>query len=165
MLNRLWAPWRGQYIVKLKQTPKAGCVFCDIFKSKKDQNNFVVERSHHGFSVLNIYPYNNGHLMVVSNRHVDSLTVLSIEEKMDLMDLIERAQRLIDLTIKPDGYNIGINLGKAAGAGFPGHLHIHIVPRWQGDANFMPVVADTKVISQSLKLLWRLLHDAKKKRH
>ena len=114
---------------------------------------------------LNIFPYNNGHALIVPNKHVGGLSRLSKEEKEDLFDLMESTKALIDKTLKPQGYNIGINLGKVAGAGFPGHIHIHIVPRWAGDGNFMPVTANTKVISQSLKALFSRLKNAQKRRH
>lgn len=162
-MDKLWAPWRVKYITKILKKQK-GCLFCRIFKEKKDRKNLILIRSAHAYAVLNIYPYNNGHLLIVSNRHVDDLGKLGKEEREDLFDLLETTQTLLDKVLTPAGYNIGINLGKAAGAGFPTHLHIHVVPRWQGDVNFMPVVAATKIISQSLNTLYQALHDAYQKR-
>ncbi len=158
-MENLWAPWRQQYIKMLGKKSKP-CVFCRIVKQvKRDRENFVVSRTTSSFSVLNIYPYNNGHLLVLPNRHVNDLAKLSHDEKLDLWGLLESTKAKLDRVLSPDGYNIGLNLGRAAGAGFPGHLHFHIVPRWAGDVNFMPVVASTKVISQSLFALHKLLND------
>ena len=156
-MDKLWAPWRVKYVTKIGKKTR-GCVFCHILKEKRDQRNFVIARTKHSYAVLNIYPYNNGHLLIVPNRHVSELGQLRKEEREDLMDLLETTKRLLDKTMKADGYNIGINLGRSAGAGFPKHVHIHLVPRWLGDVNFMPVTGNTKVISQSLEALYgRLL--------
>ena len=163
-MDKLWAPWRVTYITKIIGK-KQGCVFCRILNEKKDKKNYVIKRTAHAYAVLNIYPYNNGHILIVANRHVDSLRKLRKEERADLLDLLEAARSLLHRTLKPAGYNIGINLGRVAGAGFPGHLHIHLVPRWKGDINFMPVTAHTKVIAQSLNALYRQLSHANKKRH
>jgi len=161
-MDKLWAPWRVKYITKLGKKTK-GCVFCNMFKEKKDKKNFILIRTKHSYSVLNIYPYNNGHMLIVPNRHVSELSDLKREEREDLFDLLETTKKLLDRTMHADGYNIGINLGKVAGAGYPGHIHIHLVPRWQGDVNFMPVTGNTKVISQSLKALHQKLLKATKK--
>ncbi len=163
-MDALWAPWRVTYVTKIIGKKK-GCVFCRILKEKKDKKNYVIWRASHAYAVLNIYPYNNGHVLIVVNRHVDNLQKLRKEEREDLLDLLEVTQSLLRRTIKPQGYNIGINLGRVAGAGFPGHLHIHLVPRWKGDINFMPVTAHTKVISQSLNALYGKLIHANTKRH
>jgi len=161
-MDKLWAPWRVKYITKIIKSAKS-CVFCHIFKEKKDKKNFIITRTRHSYSVLNIYPYNNGHMLIVPNRHIFDLSELRREERDNLLDLLEDTKVLLDKVMKPHGYNIGINLGKAAGAGFPEHMHIHIVPRWQGDVNFMPVIGHTKVISQSLKSLHeKLLREFKK---
>ncbi len=151
-MDKLWAPWRTKYVTKIVKKTK-GCVFCRIIKEKKDKTNFIVHRTKHAYSVLNIYPYNNGHVLIIPNRHVPDISDLTHEERDGLLDLLEETKVLLGETMHADGYNIGINLGKAAGAGFPKHVHIHLVPRWQGDVNFMPVTGDTKVVSQSLKAL------------
>jgi ATP adenylyltransferase len=164
MLKTIWAPWRLQYIKRGKEDDKK-CVFCRIKQEKKDAKNLVVARKQYCFVVLNLYPYNNGHLLIVPYRHVKDIHQLKDEERLEIFSLMEEMKALLDETLNPHGYNIGINLGRVAGAGFPGHLHVHIVPRWQGDANFMPVIGHTKVISQSLKALYQLLKDAYKKRY
>lgn len=160
-MDKLWAPWRVKYITKIIGKHK-GCVFCDMFKAKNDTKNFIFARTKLCFAVLNIYPYNNGHVLVLPNRHIPDLRDLTKEEGVELLGLINHVKDLLDRTMKPAGYNVGMNLGKAAGAGFPGHLHVHIVPRWKGDVNFMPVLAHTKVISQSLKVLYQRLNKAHK---
>ena len=162
-MDKLWAPWRAKYITQIGKTK--GCVFCDILKAKKDARDFVFIRTTLSFAVLNLYPYNNGHSLILPKRHVNDISKVSRPERDDLMDLLERTKSLLEEVVEPNGFNIGLNLGRAAGAGFPGHLHFHIVPRWTGDANFMPAVAGTKVISQSLKILYQRLSDANKKRH
>lgn len=163
-MDKLWAPWRAKYIARILKKEK-GCVFCAISKQKRDARNYVVIRARHAYAVLNIYPYNNGHMLIVSNRHVDDFTKLTRNEREDLFELLGTSKALLQRTLKPQGYNIGINLGRAAGAGFPGHVHIHIVPRWKGDVNFMPVTAGTKVLSQSLEALYKELTRAYQRRH
>ncbi|MCB9757292.1 MAG: HIT domain-containing protein [Candidatus Omnitrophica bacterium] len=151
-MDKLWAPWRVKYVTELIGKTK-GCVFCRMIKEKNDKKNLIFVRSELSFGVLNLFPYNNGHVLILPNRHVNDLSKLSEQEIMDLFCLLNYVKGLLQKTLKPAGYNVGINLGRAAGAGFPGHLHVHVVPRWKGDVNFMPVVAQTKVISQSLKVL------------
>ncbi|MCK5581997.1 MAG: HIT domain-containing protein [Candidatus Omnitrophica bacterium] len=162
-MDKLWAPWRETYLTQIiKKTKK--CVFCKILKEKKDKENFIFVRTQHCFAVLNLYPYNNGHSLVLPIRHVDDLSKLKAEEQADFFNLLNHVKSLLSEVLHPEGYNIGMNIGKAAGAGFPGHLHIHIVPRWKGDVNFMPVVSNTKVISQSLSALHTQLSAAHKKK-
>jgi len=161
-MDKLWAPWRVKYIDQIGK--HKGCVFCRILKDNKDAKNFIFARWKHTFSVLNIYPYNNGHSLVLPKRHVDSLEKLTKAERDELMDLLIEVKALTDKALKPSGYNIGVNLGRTAGAGFPGHLHFHVVPRWKGDSNFMSVVGGTKVISQSLKELYKKFKHAHKTR-
>ena len=151
-MNKLWAPWRNKFI-KIKKL--RGCIFC--VKGKKDKNLLIVKRSRHSFAMLNIYPYNNGHIMVSPFRHAKDLKALKDDELLDIIKLTRDMQALLEKKLKPHGFNIGINTGKAAGAGYKDHLHIHIVPRWLGDTNFMPVTADTKVMPESLKELYKLL--------
>ena len=152
-MDKLWAPWRSKYIYLRKQKK---CIFCGN-KSSVDREKYILARSEHSFSMLNIYPYNNGHVMVAPFRHVKSLELLRAVELSDLMGLVVKTKRLLDKKLKPDGYNIGINIGKIAGAGFDGHVHIHIVPRWAGDTNFMPIIANTKIVSESMDAMHKLL--------
>mgnify|MGYP003394607493 FL=1 len=151
-MNRLWAPWRNKFVTirKIK-----GCIFC--IKGKKDKRSFIIKKCAHSFAMLNIYPYNNGHIMVSPFRHVKDLKGLNDAELLDIIKLTRDMQALLEKKLKPHGFNIGINTGKIAGAGYKDHLHIHIVPRWKGDSNFMPVIADTKIMPQSLEELYKFL--------
>jgi ATP adenylyltransferase len=144
--DRLWAPWRSKYIYSRK---KQKCIFCN-------PKEYVLDRTKHSFSILNIYPYNNGHVMVAPKRHVRSLEYLKPEELNDLMALVVKTKKTLDKKLKPHGYNIGLNIGKVAGAGFAGHVHIHVVPRWTGDTNFMPAACKAKVISESLYVMYKI---------
>jgi len=154
-MDKLWAPWRIKYIKAKKQK---GCIFC---RAKRfPQKNLVVLESIYSLCLLNTFPYNNGHLMACPKRHTGKLDRLTQAESLDLLKMLDRAQKLLDKTLKPHGYNIGINLSRSAGAGITNHLHIHIVPRWEGDTNFMPSIYGTKVISQSLEALYKRLKNA-----
>lgn len=154
-MDKLWAPWRINYITNNAKEKK--CLFCKVKKARDNQKNLVVFRSKLCFVMLNLFPYNNGHLMVSPYRHISNVSDLNKEEMVDLFKAVALMEKILTKTIKSQGYNIGINSGKVAGAGLAGHLHIHLVPRWQGDTNFMPIVAETKVISQSLQELYKLL--------
>ena len=145
-MDRLWAPWRNHYLSR-KIKGKA-CIFCQAKKGRRRDN--VVFRTQWSICLLNIYPYNNGHLLVSPLRHTGDLDLLSDEEALDLINCAKKAKRLLAKVLKPHGYNLGFNLGRQAGAGITRHLHMHIVPRWAGDTNFMPVTGKVKVISQSL---------------
>ena len=160
-MNRLWAPWRNAYVTKKKK--EKGCLFCTKVRSKNDKSNFVLFRSAHAFSLLNLYPYHKGHVMVAPNRHVDDLDKLSDKELLDVTRHLLHVKRLLKKNLNPAGFNVGLNLGRAAGAGILGHVHIHIVPRWEGDYNFMPVLSGTQIISDSLKSLYGQLTHADKK--
>lgn len=142
-MNIIWAPWRIQY---LTGEPLPGCLFCQKFSEDNDAKNFILYRGTYGFVMLNIYPYNNGHLMVAPIRHISNITVLREKELGHLMGLVQKGVKVLTAAYQPEGFNIGVNLGAVAGAGIADHLHIHIVPRWQGDTNFMPVLSDTKVM-------------------
>jgi len=156
----IWAPWRIKYVQSHTQNK---CIFCLCAKNKKiDKKQFVIIRSKHSLSLLNIYPYNNGHFMACPKRHVKNIEDLNKEEFLDLWQVLKQTKKLIEATLKPEGYNIGVNLRKVSGAGIDKHLHIHVVPRWTGDTNFMPVIANTKVISQSLQALYNKLIKSKK---
>ena len=157
----LWAPWRLNYIVnavdKDAVAPKGDCFLCRYREETRDAENYVVDRSEHSLIVLNRFPYNNGHLLIAPREHKGGLAELSDAELFDLQVQTRRMVKLLSLVMGAEGFNVGLNLGRVAGAGLPGHLHWHIVPRWSGDVNFMPVVADTKVIPQSLDALYQLL--------
>jgi ATP adenylyltransferase len=154
-MDSLWAPWRNVYI---KAKPKNKCLFCIASKNKiGGERTLVLKKTKHSFSILNRYPYNNAHVMVSPRRHVKSLELLNDNEILDMIKLVNYTKKKIEKLLKPEGFNIGVNLGRIAGAGVPGHVHIHIVPRWGGDTNFMPVIADTNVISSSLKESYKLL--------
>jgi ATP adenylyltransferase len=151
-LDKLWAPWRIKYVSGLKSK---GCIFCKVLKEKNDKKNFIVYRSKHSFAILNAFPYNNGHIMVVANRHVASLGKLTEKEILDINKVLLTMITKLEKILKPAGFNVGINLGKVSGAGIDKHLHVHLVPRWIGDTNFMPVLSNTKIISQSLTELYK----------
>ncbi|MBL7155732.1 MAG: HIT domain-containing protein [Candidatus Omnitrophica bacterium] len=153
-MNRLWAPWRKEYITMKKSK---GCIFCACKAKRPDKKKFMLKRTAHSFSMLNRYPYNNGHVMIAPVRHVKSPELLTKDELADLWRLVNYTKKKIDTFLKPDGFNIGLNIGKIAGAGFPRHAHVHVVPRWEGDTNFMPVIADTKIVSYSLDEMWKVL--------
>ena len=154
----LWAPWRMVYITRAHEMK--GCLFCRLHEEEKDEENKVIYRGRTCFVVLNIYPYNTGHVMVAPYRHVAYPTDLTDEELLDLWKTVNLAIGAIQLAYGPQGFNIGINLGRVAGAGVEDHLHVHVVPRWLGDTNFMPVLASTKVISQHIDEMYRALKDA-----
>lgn len=151
-MKKLWAPWRSRYI-KLKSIK--GCIFCE--KPRKSSRGYILKKSNFSFAMLNIFPYNNGHLMVAPFRHIKDIENLKDGEIMDLFKLTGQMVKALKKVLKPQGFNIGLNIGKIAGAGYEGHLHIHIVPRWAGDTNFMPVIAGIKVLPQSLKELYKIL--------
>ncbi|HHW43223.1 HIT domain-containing protein [Desulfofundulus thermobenzoicus] len=156
-MERLWAPWRTEYIGKDKGE---GCIFCEKLASTEDEANYLLLRGEKTFVILNLYPYNNGHLLIAPKRHVGELLDLSEEELLELGQMTRRMVSLLRSAFNPDGFNIGVNLGKVAGAGIPGHFHIHVVPRWNGDNNFMPVLGDVRVISEGLDTTYRKLKEA-----
>ena len=147
-MDRIWAPWRMEYLMAEKSD---GCIFCDKPADNDDRARLILHRSDRSFIIMNAYPYNNGHLMVAPFRHVGSFQELLSEERSDLMDEVALAESLIERTFHPQGMNVGVNLGECAGAGVVGHLHVHIVPRWSGDTNFMPVLGETRVIPELLQ--------------
>ncbi len=151
-MKKLWSPWRSQYIDSFKdKIPKTGCFLCDAAKlDAEDSENFLVYKGRLTFTILNLYPYNNGHLMIVPYRHSGDLLSLSDEENLEIMNQIKLSVKALGEILKPEGFNIGANLGKASGAGVDDHIHYHVVPRWNGDTNFMPVLGEVKVISQDL---------------
>jgi len=154
-MERLWAPWRSGYIQTVRE--KSDCIFCEKAKSRNDRKDFILKRGKYCFVILNIYPYNNGHLMIAPYRHISEISHLRKCEISELFQLLKEYELKLKKKLSPDGFNVGLNVGKVAGAGFEHHIHFHIVPRWEGDTNFMPVISDTKVISQSLEEVYNLL--------
>lgn len=154
-MEHLWAPWRIAYI---QEHPKEeGCFLCNAFLDNHDEKHHIVHRGKECFCILNKYPYNSGHLLVAPNNHKADISDLTDEEMAEMMKMTKNMKQLLTTLMKPEGFNIGINLGKSAGAGLLGHVHVHIVPRWNGDTNFMPAIADVKVIPQSLHDLYKEL--------
>ena len=147
LMEHLWAPWRIEYIQK---APDSGCILCQKPQESNDEANFILYRGQHNFIILNAFPYNPGHLMVAPYRHIGNLQDLRDEEAKELFNIIKKGLELLKEAMEPMGFNIGLNLGRVAGAGIAEHIHTHIVPRWQGDTNFMPVLSDTKVLSEAL---------------
>jgi len=157
-MDHLWAPWRLSYVtVASKPKDEDPCFICRGLGAAEDRGNLIVLRTPLSVVLLNRYPYNNGHLLVAPRAHKGQLGDLSPDELLETMETLRRMVRVLDQSMQPDGYNIGLNLGRAAGAGLPGHLHWHVVPRWNGDTNFMPVLGDVKVIVQSLDALYEVL--------
>lgn len=149
MADRLWAPWRMEFVSS--DTPREeGCLFCRVQSEDRDAENLVAARTPESLLMLNRFPYNSGHLMAVPNRHIADLAALPPGETSDLMGLVQRAIRALERAYNPQGFNVGLNLGHAAGAGIADHLHVHIVPRWVGDTNFMHAIGQTRVLPESL---------------
>ena len=147
-IKQLWAPWRLDFITQ--ETKDSGCIFCRVQKEGNDRENLVLFRAKEVYVILNKYPYNNGHMMVVPNKHTNNLSELGPEELNAIWNYARIATETLKQACKPHGFNLGMNLGEAGGAGILEHLHLHIVPRWGGDTNFMPVLADTKSMPQHL---------------
>ncbi len=156
-LSKLWAPWRSVYIKNSE--PLTGCLFCEKAGMKADKDSLIVYRGDTAFVIMNKYPYNNGHVMIVPYKHTNRLEDLDKSERLELFHLLELSQKALSVSLQPHGYNSGINFGRAAGAGIEDHLHIHLVPRWNGDTNFMPVTGSVKVISEALDSTWAQLKD------
>ena len=157
-MDHLWSPWRYRYVQK--GPPEQGCVFCRMAAEGNDEQNHVLHRGQHNFVVLNLYPYTTGHLMVVPYEHVDSLEAASAETLSEMMLLAQKSQRHLREVYKPGGFNIGMNLAESAGAGIPGHIHLHVLPRWYGDTNFMTTVAETRVLPEDLPATYAKLRAA-----
>jgi len=147
----MWSPWRSKYVESL-HISKKGCEFCNIMNAEKDDDTFVVYRGDYNFIVMNIYPYNNGHVLIVPYAHKEKLNDLNQETLYESIDLIKSSTDVLTKVFHPHGFNVGINIGEAAGAGIAEHIHYHVVPRWDGDTNFMPVLGETKLLSSDLKM-------------
>ena len=146
-MKTLWAPWRIEYITGEKEE---GCIFCDKPKEGNDRKNLILFKGETSFIIMNRYPYSNGHLMAVPYRHTNNMSELNEKERLELMNLTTKCIEVLKV-MKPDGFNVGMNLGTAGGAGIDDHLHFHVVPRWNGDTNFMPLIADVKVMPEYLQ--------------
>jgi ATP adenylyltransferase len=155
----MWSPWRMTYVSSdhdgVYEQP--ACVFCDLPTRADDERTYILYRGARAFVIMNLYPYNNGHLMMVPYAHVDSLAGLDDETLSELMTLAQRSQAVVQERMRPQGFNLGINQGRAAGAGIADHVHMHLVPRWAGDTNFMPVMGDVRVMPQHLDETYALL--------
>jgi len=154
MTSTLWAPWRMAYIGGPRSE---GCLLCELPRDNRDRESLILHRGPRTYVVMNRYPYNNGHLMIVPYRHCADLGEISSEDSLELMHESQRATRLLHRLFGAEGFNVGMNLGKAAGAGIAEHVHVHVVPRWVGDTNFMPVLADTKVMPDYLEATYEKL--------
>lgn len=147
-MKRIYAPWRAEY---LNSDRSGNCLFCDIQAQDDDAKNWILHRGDHCFVIINAYPYSNGHVMVVSGRHVEHFGDLNTDESAEMMALVTRCEHALIESYEPGGINFGANIGRSAGAGILGHLHVHVVPRWQGDTNFMTTVGETRVVSEDLR--------------
>ncbi len=159
----LWAPWRSKFLYRSVRGGER-CVFCVAGASKADRQHHVVARGRAVFALLNLYPYNNGHFMVAPYRHIGALERLEPAEWAGMLEVLRGVVGRLKRAVRPQGLNVGINLGRVAGAGIPGHLHLHAVPRWRGDSNFMPLLGGARVISQSLDELYTLLTNGTRRR-
>ena len=155
-MERLWAPWRRTYVEKAGRSEE-GCFLCRKAGEDRDEENLILCRGRLCFAILNLYPYNTGHTMVAPYRHTGDITSLDPDTVAEMWDMATRVVRALEREYRPDGFNLGLNLGRSAGAGLEDHLHLHIVPRWSGDTNFMPVLAETKVIPEALESTYRRL--------
>ena len=158
-MDYIWSPWRYSFITE--GAPREECVFCRMAADTgNDERNLVVYRGHWNFIVLNLYPYTSGHMMVVPYEHVAVLSAAAEETSCEMMSLARRAEQMLTRVYRPQGINLGMNLGAAAGAGIANHIHMHVLGRWTGDANFMTVVGETRILPEDLPVTWRKLKDA-----
>jgi len=157
-MDHLYTPWRLEYLVSGVGT--TGCVFCEALEAGDDRSSLIVLRTRLHFVILNRYPYNNGHLMIVPNRHVAQLHEATAEELHEMMDLAARCERSLRQLYRPHGINLGMNLGRSAGAGIDEHYHLHLVPRWAGDTNFMTAIGETRLLPEELDQTWSRVRDA-----
>jgi len=156
-MEHLWAPWRIEYIERARE---GGCIFCERLEGGRDRENLILHRATHSFLILNRFPYNPGHLMVTPYLHTTRLGDLSREAMAEMLELADVSMRAIEAAMRPEGFNLGLNLGAVAGAGVRDHLHLHVVPRWEGDTNFMPVVGSTRVLPEHLDRTFEKIHEA-----
>ena len=154
-MDYLWTPWRFTYITQADQA--SGCVFCEKQAATDDERNYIVYRGRKNYILLNVYPYTVGHLMIVPYRHIATLEESGRDEMLEMMELTCRAEAALRKTYRPHGMNLGMNIGKSAGAGVAGHIHMHVLPRWDADANFMSVIGETRVLPEELPVTWAKL--------
>jgi ATP adenylyltransferase len=157
---RIWAPWRLAYVKDASKDIEEECIFCAKPQADDDEANLIVHRGESCFVILNLFPYTNGHLMVAPFDHIARLQELSVETMTEMMALAQKAMEGLESSYSPHGYNVGLNQGRVAGAGVEHHIHLHVVPRWGGDTNFMPVIADTRVMPQTLEQSYEALRGA-----
>ncbi|MBE2281588.1 MAG: HIT domain-containing protein [Ignavibacteriaceae bacterium] len=164
-MEKMWSTWRSQYIESFKsdKVKPTGCIFCTAIEEDiNDESSLLIEKNENHLIIMNLYPYNNGHLMVVPNRHTSDFNSLTLDELTAIMKSLQRCSEALKAISSPEGFNIGANIGKVSGAGIADHIHFHIVPRWNGDTNFMPVIGQVKVLSQDLLKTKKLLIEALK---
>jgi ATP adenylyltransferase len=159
-MDYLWTPWRYAYVSTAEKT--IGCVFCDAANAGDDRKVLIVHRGTHCFIILNMFPYTPGHVMIVPYAHLDELRKLPPEAAHEMMELSQRMESILRELYRPDGINLGMNIGKAAGAGIAGHIHMHVLPRWVADANFLSVVSETRVLPETLEETWKRMTAALK---
>lgn len=157
-MDYLWTPWRYAYVSATEKA--AGCVFCEAVKDKDDAKALIVYRGEHCFIILNAFPYTPGHVMIVPYAHLDELRKLPVEAANEMMALTQRMETVLRELYHPDGINLGMNIGRAAGAGIAGHIHMHELPRWVADSNFMSVVGETRVLPETLDVTWKRMRGA-----
>lgn len=160
-MDYLWSPWRYQYVQKTNRGD--ACIFCQYAADQKDEDNLVVFRGNRNFVVLNRYPYTTGHLMIAPYEHVAMLDAAAEETLEEMMLLAQRAQRCLSEVYNPQGFNLGMNLGESAGAGIASHIHLHVLPRWNGDTSFITTIAETRVLPEDLAVTWQKLSEAYRK--
>jgi len=156
-MDYLWTPWRYTYVTSAGKAP--ACIFCELQRDEDDQRALIVHRGEHNFIILNAYPYNSGHAMVVPYAHVDRLQSLPSPAATEMMELSQRLEAVLMEVYCPDGVNLGMNVGKAAGAGVAGHIHMHVLPRWVADSNFMTVIGEARVLPELLETTYRRLKE------
>jgi ATP adenylyltransferase len=160
-MDRLWSPWRYKYVSTA--SPKNDCIFCAKLAQNQDEANYILLRAKHNFALLNLYPYTSGHLMIAPYQHVATLSEATREAREEMIELTARAEKILRTVYMPDGINLGMNLGEAAGAGVAGHIHMHVLPRWTGDASFMTSIAETRVLPEDLPTTYAKLKAELKK--
>jgi len=157
-MDYLWTPWRFAYVTNAGKTER--CIFCDAPQAQDDEKVRILHRAKHCFIILNTYPYTPGHSMIVPYLHVDELLKLPVEASQEMMSLLQKLEEILRRLYHPDGVNLGMNIGKAAGAGLAGHIHMHILARWVADANFLSVIGETRVLPETLEVTWRRMREA-----